>query len=145
MTDINWVDAMSVGIAEFDEAHKGYISALKAITAALEAGRTGEAERHCAALQALAREHGRREEAFLRRARYPRIQFIVETQVATQAKIAALLDAIRRDVAEARRLADDMEMAVVTYLLCGDINFKSFVQNMADNGLSIDPSDPKDG
>ncbi len=141
MTDLNWVDSMSVGIAEFDDAHKGYIRALKNIAAALDGGRTDEAARLCASFQALAREHGLREVAFLRRKRFPQIQNVIDSQEATQAKIAVLLGAVRQDVAEARRMIDDMNMAVVAYLLRGDINFKSFVQELVDCGESIDPSE----
>ena len=144
MTDLNWVDGMSVGIAEFDEAHKGYIATLNAIAAALDGGRIDEAERLCVGFLALAREHGHRELAFLRRKGFPQIQVILETQEATQAKIEQLLGAIRQDADAARRMVDAMEMAVVTYLLCGDINFKSFVQELVDDGISIDPSDPEE-
>ena len=71
----------------------------------------------------------------------PQIQNVIDSQEATQAKIAVLLGAVRQDVAEARRMIDDMNMAVVAYLLRGDINFKSFVQELVDCGESIDPSE----
>ena len=141
MADLDWVSSMSVGIAEFDAAHKGYITALKGIAAALAAGRADEAERLCASFLALAQDHGRRELAFLRRKRFPQIEMVAETQAATQARIENLLTAIRRDPAEAFGMIDAMRAAVVSYLLHGDINFKSFVQELADRGESIDPSE----
>ena len=139
MANLKWLESMSVGVPQFDEAHKGYMAVLNAIAIALDQADLAEADRLCANFLDLATEHGRQEEAFLRRKKFPRLQTIIEAQQATLAKIEALAANIRHNPEAARHMVEDMMQAVVTYLLHGDINFKSFVQNLADEGHSIDP------
>ncbi|RAU21007.1 hypothetical protein CU669_15595 [Paramagnetospirillum kuznetsovii] len=139
MPGLNWVPSMSVGIDEFDDAHQRFISILKEIADALAFGNPDLARNRCVALLALAQEHGRRELALLTRLNFPRIEIIAETQTATQDNISALLDTIVRAPAEALGMIEGMQRAVVTYLLHGDINFKSFIEELKNQGIWIDP------
>ena len=139
MAKLHWLESMSVGVDQFDDAHKGFIAVLNAIASALNHGDPVEAERLCATFLDMAVEHGHQEVAFLRRKGFPRVQTIIEAQQATLAKIESLNAAIRHDSETAKHMVDDMMRAEVDYLLHGDINFKSFIQNLADEGQSIDP------
>lgn len=138
MAELQWLESMSVGIAEFDDAHKGFIAALHEIAAALEAGRPDEAERLGLAFFAVAQEHANRELGFLARHGYPGIDLVRKTQLTTQTRILSLLTAIQADPAAALAMIGDMQQMVVAYLLRGDINFKSFVQDLRDQGRPVD-------
>jgi hemerythrin len=142
MPKIHWLASMSVGIEEFDLAHQGFISALYDIAAALRIGAARQAERLCADFLTLAEEHGRRERDFLARFGYPDIELIETTQGETRAKIQELAAAIRAGDGAALDMIEQMQQAVVRYLLRGDINFKSFVQVLREDGVLDDYPPP---
>ena len=128
MTSFRWLDSMSVGVVDFDNDHKNYFAALNAIEQALRDGTRDEALLLCRAFLELAIAHGRREEEFLRQANYPRMDKIMDSQVEAQATINGLLELIRSAPDDALRRVVEMRHMVVTYLLDGDINYKSFVE-----------------
>lgn len=122
-----WVDALSVGVDEFDRAHREQLNTIGEIEAALGQGKREEA---CALLDRLLRHlvsHQAEEMELLVRTDYPGIDHIREVQGANLARLERLRDMVETgtDLPDARRIATEMRMAFVDYLLKGDINFKS--------------------
>ena len=124
---LHWLDVMSVGRAEFDHDHQQIIEALSHIRGALERGDGGAAYDLAAGLLKLAGDHVDREEAFLRRIRFPAVDVVVSAQRASLSNIADLVARIPAEPTRAAKMVTQMEMAFVNYLLRADINFKSYV------------------
>jgi len=122
-----WVDALSVGVDEFDRAHREQLNTIGEIEAALERGDRTTA---VALLELLLQHlslHQAEEMDLLVRTAYPGIDHIREVQTANLAKLTHLKGQVEDGgpMPEARRIATEMRMAFVDYLLKGDINFKS--------------------
>lgn len=122
-----WVDALSVGVEEFDRAHREQLNTIGEIETALG---QGDQENARALLDSLLRhivEHQTEEMDLLVRTDYPGIDHIRQVQTATLARLEQLRAAVEAgaNLPDARRIATAMRMAFVDYLLKGDINFKS--------------------
>ncbi|EME68821.1 hypothetical protein H261_16443 [Paramagnetospirillum caucaseum] len=122
-----WVDALSVGVDEFDCAHREQLNTIGEIEAALERGDRTEAVallEHL--LQHLVR-HQAEEMDLLVRTGYPGTDHIHEVQSANLNRLRLLKTQVENGgpMPDARRIATEMRMAFVDYLLKGDINFKS--------------------
>jgi hemerythrin len=126
-----WVDALSVGVDEFDRAHRQQLNAIGEIESALADGRREEAVALLDHLLLLLAHHQAEELDLLVRASYPGIDHIREVQSANLERLCGLKDQVERGegpLSEAKRVATEMRMAFVDYLLKGDINFKSHLE-----------------
>ncbi|ARJ64667.1 hypothetical protein WV31_02765 [Magnetospirillum sp. ME-1] len=122
-----WVDALSVGVDEFDRAHREQLNTIGEIEAALG---QGDRKGACALLDRLLRHlvgHQAEEMDLLVRTDYPGIDHIRQVQAANVARLERLKETVEAGASlpDARRVATEMRMAFVDYLLKGDINFKS--------------------
>jgi hemerythrin len=122
---LRWLNSMSVGVAEFDKDHQHMLLLLREIAAALLEGNLERARSQANKLQTLAGDHTAREEAFLRRIGFPGLEAVMAVQHESLSRIAALKNATPEDGSNP---IASMEDAFVTYLLRGDINYKSFVE-----------------
>lgn len=130
MNDIRWLDSMSVGIAQFDDDHRRVINLLGAIVAAAERGENGHAVELAEQLIAVATDHVRREDTFLRQAEFPGADGVIGVQKANLANLSALAATLRDNPSKACDVASAMSREFVAYLLRADINYKSFVEHM---------------
>lgn len=122
-----WVDALSVGVDEFDRAHREQLNTIGEIEDALG---QGDRNRACALLDGLLRhlvQHQAEEMDLLVSTDYPGIEHIRQVQAANLTRLEKLRDTVEEgaNLPDARRIATEMRMAFVDYLLKGDINFKS--------------------
>jgi hemerythrin len=131
---LRWLDSMSVGVAEFDNDHRQMLQLMADISTDLGQGKEKPATQRIIDLQALTRGHIVRERAFLQHIGFPRLEVAIAAQEELLSHIAALKAVPRKD---ANAMISDMEEAFVTYLLRGDVNYKSFVEFA---GLSDVPS-----
>jgi hemerythrin len=122
---LRWMDSMSVGVTEFDNDHKQMLRLMKEIAADLRRGKEEPARDRIIDLQALTQGHIVRERAFLQRVGFPQLEAAIAAQEELLAHIAILKVVARKD---ARAMISAMEDAFVTYLLRGDLNYKSFVE-----------------
>jgi len=143
MGSFRWVEGLSVGVEEFDEAHRQCISLLEDVEAAIEDGRIGQAGVLCDILVHAMIDHCRREEVFLRRIGYPGIDVLVEAQNANVDRLRGIATGMAEDPQAAARLAGEMRAAMVDYLLRGDINYKSYVDYVGASG-EPDPDEDDD-
>ncbi|WP_096704020.1 hypothetical protein [Magnetospirillum sp. 15-1] len=122
-----WVDALSVGVDEFDRAHREQLNTIGEVEAALGRGDRAEAVMRLEHLLQHLIRHQAEEVDLLVRTSYPGIDHIRETQSANLARLNRLREQVETGGAlpDARRIATEMRMAFVDYLLKGDINFKS--------------------
>lgn len=125
-TDL-WVDALSVGIDEFDRAHREQLNTIGEIEAALGRGDRPEAAALLELLLQRLTLHQAEEMDMLVRTSYPGIDHIRDVQSANLARLGRLKEQVENGghLPDARRIATEMRMAFVDYLLKGDINFKS--------------------
>jgi len=130
---------MTVGVPELDDGHKEFFRHMSAIIAALHDQSFAEAERICRSMFAMAAHHSEAEEALLRRLDYPCLQNVIDVQVELAERLKRLLTLIIRRSPEAHGFAAGTLEALVAYLLRGDINFKSFIQEMRDAGRLTEP------
>lgn len=131
-----WVDALSVGVEEFDVAHREQLNLIGVIEALLDSGDVKAAATAVERLDLLLTVHQAEELDYLIRADYPGLPQILEVQAATAARLNDLRAKIQRadDVPEARRSATRMRMSFVDYLLKGDIQFGSYMQAVGFGG-----------
>jgi hemerythrin len=134
MKEFRWLEALSVGVPGLDDNHKAFFAHLAQIIAALDRQAFDEAERSCRALIALGTQHAADEAEFLRRNRYPHPDAVIAVQQAMGRQCQNLLALIVARSADARAVASETSKDLVEYLLRGDINFKSYVQEMRDLG-----------
>jgi len=132
MAKVKWLDGMSVGVPEMDADHKQLFAALIAIQNALENGDKEEALALCRNLLVLAAEHNEREIEFLRRYAYPYIDNVLMVQENTVQGIQDLLSLFEKNctISEITDKISNMQTAFIDYMLRGDINYKSFVQEL---------------
>jgi hemerythrin-like metal-binding protein len=116
---------MSVGVAEFDRDHQRMLDLAQKAVAALTEGAQGRVRKLIDSLLVLTADHTAREEAFLRRIGYPRVDHVAAVQRDALSRIVALKGAAPE---EASKQIADIEDAFVAYLLRADINYKSFVE-----------------
>ncbi|BAE49476.1 hypothetical protein [Paramagnetospirillum magneticum] len=123
-----WVDALSVGVDEFDRAHRQHLNTIGEIEVALSENRRSDAVGLLTHLLQILTVHQAEELDLLVRTSYPGVDQIREVQAANLARLHRLKDQVEgqtSQLADARRVATEMRMAFVDYLLKGDINFKS--------------------
>lgn len=122
-----WVDALSVGIEEFDRAHREQLNLIGRTEEALGQDRRAEAILILHHLLRQMEDHQSREIDLLIRTSYPGVEHIRATQAANLDRLRQLTARIEDgcDLTDAGRLATQMRMTFVDYLLKGDINFKS--------------------
>lgn len=122
-----WVDALSVGVDSFDQAHREQLNTIGRIEDALGRGERAEAIALVEQLQEHLLTHQAEEIELLVSTGYPGIDLVRQIQASSLARLERLRALIEGDgeVLDARRVATEMRMAFVDYLLKGDINFKS--------------------
>lgn len=122
-----WVDALSVGVDEFDRAHREQLNTIGEIEAALGRGDRPQAVVLLELLLQGLTLHQAEEMDLLVRTAYPDVDHIREVQAANLAQLKRLKEQVENGapMPDARRIATEMRMAFVDYLLKGDINFKS--------------------
>lgn len=132
-----WVDALSVGVAKFDLAHREQLNLIGGIEALLDCGDVQAALAAVERLDHLLTTHQEEELEYLTRVGYPGLAQILEVQAATEERLDDLRAKIQQadNVPEARRSATRMRMSFVDYLLKGDIHFGSYVQAVGFGGL----------
>lgn len=132
MAKVKWLDGMSVGVPEMDADHKQLFATLIAIQEALGNGDREEALALCRNLLVLDAEHNEREIEFLRRYDYPYIDNVLMVQRKTIQGIQDLLSLFEanNDTSEITNKISSMQTAFIDYMLRGDINYKSFVQEL---------------
>ena len=123
-----WLQSMSVGVAEFDDDHQRVILLLDEVAAALARGDGGQAASLMAGLLALAEDHVAREEAFLRRIRFPNTDTVVAAQRDSLSRLAVLGRQLAAAPEAGRAVVTAMSEAFISYLLRADINYKSHVE-----------------
>jgi hemerythrin-like metal-binding protein len=123
-----WLDSMSVGILEFDADHREFIDLVNAIAVKQEERDLKGVQELGRRLKTLAVNHQRREEDFLTQIGYPNKDQLIAAQSGSLERIARLIDAMSTDPKDADLRVQDMQNALVEYLLCADINFKSFIE-----------------
>jgi hemerythrin-like metal-binding protein len=130
---LRWQESMSVGVAEFDRDHQRMLDLAQKTIAVLAEGARGRARKLIDSLLIFTADHTAREEAFLRRISYPRVEDVAAVQRDAVSRIAALKEAAPED---ARKQIAAIEDAFVAYLLRADINYKSFVEaaGLSDTG-----------
>jgi hemerythrin len=122
---LRWVESMSVGVQEFDNDHKRMLALIAEIAAAWCRKEQDLARGQITDLQALTQDHIVRERAFLERIGFPRLEAAIAAQEELLSHIAALKAVNPKD---ASAMISSTEEAFVTYLLRGDVNYKSFVE-----------------
>lgn len=124
-----WVDALSVGVEEFDQAHREQLNGISEIEDVLGQGDRAGATRLLRNLIGHLTTHQAEELALLERVSYPALDDIRAMQASTLSRLNNLTQRIETGggLQEARRIAMELRMAFVDYLLKGDINFKSYL------------------
>lgn len=122
-----WVDALSVGVDSFDQAHREQLNTIGRIEEALGRGDKAEAVALVEHLHQHLTIHQAEEIDLLVRTDYPGLDLVRHIQSSSLERLARLRNMIENgeETLDARRLATEMRMAFVDYLLKGDINFKS--------------------
>ena len=87
---LQWHEGMSVGVTEFDSDHQRMLGLAEASAEALAEGAQGRASRLINSLLVLAADHTAREEAFLRRIGYPRVDHVAAVERDALSRLAAL-------------------------------------------------------
>jgi hemerythrin len=122
-----WVDALSVGVDSFDHAHREQLNTIGRIEESLGRDDRAEAITLIEHLQRHLLTHQAEEMELLVRTGYPGIDLVRDIQSSSLERLERLRNMIRSggEALDARRIATEMRMAFVDYLLKGDINFKS--------------------
>ncbi|MBI3444501.1 MAG: hypothetical protein HY055_03875 [Magnetospirillum sp.] len=130
MSNDFWVDALSVGVAKFDAAHREQLNLIGRIEESFGNGQRAEALVSLHRLQIHLERHQAEELDLLLRTAYPGIDHIHQIQRATIDRLRQLISEAERgsDLDEAGRQATQMRMAFVDYLLKGDLDFKSHLE-----------------
>jgi hemerythrin len=134
MAGARWLGGMSVGVEAFDHSHQECFVYFDRIGSALDAGEAETADRLCGELMRMATEHAADELAFLHRHGYPSMAGVLEAQAGLKQRVDQLQRAIRQDAATAGSMLEELKVALFDYLLRGDINFKSFVEELRRSG-----------
>lgn len=129
MNDIRWLDSMSVGVAQFNHDHRRIIELLGRIAEAAERGDRAVAASMADELIAVAADHIRREDAFLREAEFPGAAGVIDVQRKNLDNLTKLAALLRDGDAEIGAVAQDMAREFVAYLMRADINYKSYVEH----------------
>ncbi|BAE50791.1 hypothetical protein amb1987 [Paramagnetospirillum magneticum AMB-1] len=133
VTNMEWHEMMSVGVAEFDEDHKRVIVLLTEIHEALDLRQVGRASELAAELLKLATAHTEREEVFLRRIGFPDVELVTNPQKESLTRITELVCQFDQNTVAADDAILEMRLSFIDYLLSADINYKSYVKS---KGLS---------
>lgn len=129
MNEIRWLDSMSVGVAQFNDDHRRIIELLGRIAEAAERGDRMAAAGMADELLAVAADHIRREDAFLRAAEFPGADGVIDVQRRNLDNLTRLAARLRDGGAEMGVVAHDMAREFVAYLMRADINYKSYVEH----------------
>jgi hemerythrin-like metal-binding protein len=131
--DLQWRESMSVGVAEFDRDHQHLLGLAQKAVAALTEGAQGRARKLINSLLVLVADHTAREEAFLRRIGYPKVDHIAAVQRDALSRIAMLDETEPEETTKQIAAIGD---AFIAYLPRADINYKSFVEaaGLSDTG-----------
>ncbi len=138
MARVEWLDGMSVGVPAMDADHKKLFALLNDIGEAMETDDRAKAMELCLDLHDLAIEHGKAEEALLQKIKFPDIHNVLMVQSETIQgidELTALVESGERPDAAIEKVAK-MQKTFIDYMLRGDINYKSYVQELR---LDIDP------
>lgn len=134
MGKYRWLDAMSVGIDEFDTDHGKFFATLYALDDALMNEDRDKALTLSDDLLALMQDHMQREIDYLRQCNYPGLDKILEAQTQSSAAVEKLHYLVRHDPQGAMHAIFDMQSSLMNYLLDGDTNYKSFVEKHDKDG-----------
>jgi len=142
MARVKWLDGMSVGVPAMDADHKKLFDLLNNIGEAMKADNREKAMTLCLDLHDLAIEHGKAEEALLQKIKFPDIHNVLMVQSQTIQginELTALVESGEKPKAAVEKVAN-MQKTFIDYMLRGDINYKSYVQELR---LDIDPGGAK--
>ena len=133
MNNIQWLDAMSVGIKEFDDDHKAFFTTLFDLDDALIADEVEKALQLAIALRDLVKDHGAREAEFLRQNGFPQLQQILDAHSLALERTEKLLSLVKMDPQTAARTIFEMQNNLMTYLMDGDLNYRYFIKEIQGN------------
>ncbi len=125
-----WVDALSVGVDEFDEDHRHQLNTLGEIEEFLGLGDRAEALVRLEQLLPHVAAHQVKELALLERVGYPDTDRLREAQASDLRRLQSMKEQVASGipVTDARDLVRNMRMGFADCLLKGDINFKPYIE-----------------
>lgn len=130
MSNLRWLNGMSVGVDQLDVDHRRYFDFLREIEIALKDGQDDLAKSLGQKFLDFVDEHGKREEGFLRKIKYPQIDHIIAGQHKMRGEAERLVEHLRASNPGSLEIINEIRKAMVDYLLRGDINFKSYVDDV---------------
>jgi hemerythrin len=125
-----WVDALSVGVDEFDRDHRHQLNTLGEIEELLGQGNRAEAQVKLEQLLLHVAAHQVRELALLEQGGYPDIDRLQAAQASDLLRLRSMSERVESGIpfADARDLVRNMRMGFADCLLKGDINFRPYME-----------------
>ncbi len=130
MTRDFWVDALSVGVDQFDRDHRHQLNTLGEIEDVLDQGDRAAAVLRLDQLIQHVAAHQAKELALLERAGYPDVDRLREQQAKDIGRLRSLMEHAESGMPldEARIMTRNMRMGFVDCLLKGDIDFRPYLE-----------------